>query len=392
MESPPILDDIAAVNRINSLPVILEAVAALTGMRVTFVARVTPTSWTACSVVDRMNFGLNVGDNLDVATTLCKEVHDNNKAIVIEHASQDADYCTHKTPKLYKIESYIALPIYREDGSVFGTLCAIDSEPAQLPPKVVNSLSLFAELISKQLKMEETLAQTESQLAQEQALGKLREEFIAILGHDLRSPLTNITLASKLLTEILSDPDHVELAESSYESSMHINRMIEDLLDFSRCRLTNDLASEARESTNPQDIVKAVVAEQKATHPARRVNLQTNIDTTAHLNPTRFRQVVTNLLGNALTHSPKEEEVEISLELVGQNLRLKVRNGGPAIPASEQSRLFQPFSKGVKSQGKGLGLGLYICSEIARAHEGSLHLESSDRGTVFTLLLPVKNS
>lgn len=389
MENPLLLEDLAAVNRISSLPVILEAVAELTGMRVSFVARVNSTSWTACAVVDRMGFGLSVGDNLDVATTLCKEVHDNEKSIVIEHASKDPFYCDHPTPKLYQIESYIAIPIYRMDGTVFGTLCAIDSQPAELPPKVVTSLSLFADLISRQLKLEEALEQSENQLENELAIGKLREEFIAILGHDLRSPLTSITFANKLLTEMLTEPDHLELAQLSYESSLHINSMIEDLMDFSRCRLGGGIELNGTEPTDPQIIINTVLSEQKIARPNRVVIVRESVETTANLNPVRFRQLVTNLLSNALSHSPPDQDVELWLETVGENLRLKIRNGGPAIPSSQQANLFKPFSKSKTSQSKGLGLGLYICSEIVRAHKGSLNLESNEMGTRVTVLLPL---
>ncbi|MDQ8184774.1 GAF domain-containing sensor histidine kinase [Pelagicoccus sp. SDUM812002] len=389
MESTPILDDIAAINRISSLPVILEAMAELTGMRMTFVARVDSSSWTACAINDKMGFGLSVGDQLDVATTLCKEVHDNEKAIVIEHASNDPFYCSHNTPKLYQIESYIALPIYRTDGKVFGTLCAIDSSPAQLPPKVVTSLGLFAELISRQLKIEESLETAQFELDDERALGVLREQFIAILGHDLRSPLTSITFAAKLLTEMLSDPDQLELAEVSYESAVHMNQMIEDLCDFSRCRLGNGLDIGDKTAVAPKAILGDVTSELKISHPDREICIQASTDVEATLSPIRFRQLVTNLLGNALTHSPSDQGVDVWVEAVGPNLRLRVRNGGAAIPRKEQSALFHPFTKGNHGERKGLGLGLYICAEIVKAHQGTIHLDSDENGTQFTVCLPL---
>ena len=177
MLTPPLKKDILAVGRIGALPAILKVISELTGMRVTMVARVTPDSWTACAAYDRMGFGLEVGTQLEVTTTLCKEVCDANKSIIIEHASQDPVYRTHRTPKQYKIESYIAIPIVLPDGTIFGTLCAIDSLPAKFEPKILTSLGLFAELISRQLVAED---------AREKVVGDLNERTAELAASNLR--------------------------------------------------------------------------------------------------------------------------------------------------------------------------------------------------------------
>src|SRR5689334_13804885 len=115
-------------------------------MRFVVVAKVTRDQWVACAVLDRMDFGLPVGGELEVTTTLCNEVQDRLAPIVIGHASEDAVYCKHATPKKYGIESYIAVPIILKCGEFFGTLCAVDSRPAGLNQTIVESLTLFAEL------------------------------------------------------------------------------------------------------------------------------------------------------------------------------------------------------------------------------------------------------
>ncbi|HVF30044.1 MAG TPA: PAS domain S-box protein, partial [Pyrinomonadaceae bacterium] len=151
--------DIAAIRRINTVPAILRAVADLTKMRFVVVARVTDNRWTACAVLDEMDFGLPVGGELEVATTLCSEVRDRHAPIVISHASEDDVFCNHPTPKKYGIESYIAVPITLPSGEFFGTLCAVDSRPADLSAKViVESLKLFAELVAKELEDDNTYA------------------------------------------------------------------------------------------------------------------------------------------------------------------------------------------------------------------------------------------
>lgn len=143
------------ISELKGVAEVLSVAAEITGMRYVVVARVTPNSWTACAVLDKMGFGLGVGGQLDVNTTLCREVTDRLEPIVIEHAAADTDYCNHPTPKKYGIESYIAVPVVLHGGRTFGTLCAIDTEPAHLKKgAVVPSFKLFAELIAVQIDRE----------------------------------------------------------------------------------------------------------------------------------------------------------------------------------------------------------------------------------------------
>ena len=95
-------------------------------------ARVTDSRWIACQVVDQIEFGLDPGDELAVATTICNEIRESGEAVVIDHVTIDAGWRTHPTPTLYGFESYISFPVVLSDGSFWGTLCAIDPHPHQV--------------------------------------------------------------------------------------------------------------------------------------------------------------------------------------------------------------------------------------------------------------------
>src|SRR4051812_24415671 len=120
----PKAKDVVTIGRISAVPSILQIVSETTGLRFAAVARVTESSWTACAVLDKIDFGLRVGGGLDVSTTLCKEIRASREPIIIENAREDAVYCGHPTPKMYGFASYIAVPIIRRNGEVFGTICA----------------------------------------------------------------------------------------------------------------------------------------------------------------------------------------------------------------------------------------------------------------------------
>ena len=117
----------------------------LTGMGFAAVARVTEERWIACQVIDKIEFGLDPGDELRIKTTICEDIRACGTAIVIDHVSADEQWRTHHTPMLYGFESYASFPVFLDDGSFYGTLCAIDPAPRALSaPKVVETMAAYA--------------------------------------------------------------------------------------------------------------------------------------------------------------------------------------------------------------------------------------------------------
>ena len=123
----------------DEIRTILAEVCRLTGMGFAAVARVTDRRWIACQLLDRIEFGLKPGDELELKTTICDDIRQCGRAVVIDHVSDDREWRTHPTPMLYGFESYASFPIELADGSFFGTLCAID--PA---PRAVSDRSIVA--------------------------------------------------------------------------------------------------------------------------------------------------------------------------------------------------------------------------------------------------------
>jgi signal transduction histidine kinase/ActR/RegA family two-component response regulator len=157
---------IDAIGRMAVVPTILDATARLTGMRFTAVARVTDTSWTACAVRDEIAFGLKPGDELQLVTTICNEIRQHGRPVIFGSASAHELFRDHPTPKMYGFESYVSIPIFRGDGAFFGTLCAIDPQPAKLDdPALHQTLELFAQLIATQLDAQDLDAQRMAALA-----------------------------------------------------------------------------------------------------------------------------------------------------------------------------------------------------------------------------------
>ena len=381
--------DIAAIGRIGAVPMILRVISEVTGLRLALVARVTDSTWTACAVLDRMNFGLDVGGQLAVATTLCSEVRDSHEPIIIEHASQDPEFCAHPTPKMYGFESYIAVPIFREDGKYFGNVCALDSNPVELrDEKTLPMMRLFAELIELQLKAEAAAVQDRLALTQERRTAELREQFIAVLGHDLRNPVFAVLGGSSHLLSLPLEPMHRRVLERIHSGAERMARMIDDIMDFARGRLGSGM-SIVRDEVDLATLTTEVVGEITSAHPDREVRVDTSAAGRAWLDAARVAQLLSNLVANAVQHGSADCPVDVRVAVADGAVSFVVRNRGAQIPARMRARLFQPF---VRERGDrptpGLGLGLYIASEIAVAHGGSMVAESSPGGeTIFTARL-----
>ena len=181
--------DVAAIGRLETVGVALKVLRRSTGLRIAVVARVTDQSWTACAVLDEAGFGLLPGDELDVRTTFCSVVQGTVAPLLINHASTDPRFTEHPAPRLYGIESYIAVPLNRRDGSYFGALCALDPQPAALTTESFAMFDLMASLIAFELEAEDTersARATAERLAQQaQELARLEErERIAMDLHD----------------------------------------------------------------------------------------------------------------------------------------------------------------------------------------------------------------
>lgn len=110
----------------------LEELCAATGMGFAAVARVTEDRWIAAQVLDRIEFGLEPGSELEVKTTICDEIRQSGQEVFIDHVDGDLAWRRHPVPILYGFQSYVSLPLFRADGSFYGTLCAIDPEPRQI--------------------------------------------------------------------------------------------------------------------------------------------------------------------------------------------------------------------------------------------------------------------
>ena len=388
--APAANPDVEAVGRVAVVPTILDIVCRITGMGFAAVARVTKDRWIACGVQDGIGFGLQPGGELKVETTICDEIRQHHEAVVIDHVAEDEIYCGHPTPAMYGFQSYISIPITMPDGSFFGTLCAIDPKPHVVnTPEIVGSFKLFADLIAFHLDANLRLAKAEAAMVREREVSALREQFIAVLGHDLRNPLASVSAAAQML---LRRPERTaNLADQIEQSVSRMAGLIEDVLDFARGRLGDGLQLDRDPERPLGPTVTGVVEELRNTHPDRVVELELRLEQPVDCDRARIGQLLSNLVANALTHGLSTEPVRVRAVAAQGWFELSVANGGVPIPADTLGNLFQPFFRGPAPHNRqGLGLGLFIASEVARAHGGTLEVTSTMAETRFTFRMAIE--
>lgn len=385
--------DVEAIRSIDAVPVILSMVKHLTGMRFAAVARVTETKWVACAVDDSIDFGLKPGGELALESTICHEIRQHRQPVVFGHASEHPIFSSHHTPRTYGLESYISIPIIKANGDFFGTLCAIDSAPANLDqPVILQTLTLFAQLIAMSLDTQSNLEMTKAALIDANENGRLREQFIAVLGHDLRTPLSAIRMSADLLESKTTDTRSLSLISAIRNSSTRMGLLIENVLDFARGRLGGGIPIKRQLVDDLGRSLRLTVDEVQVSHPLASINASLELPTGIYCDPLRISQLVSNLLGNAITHGSKTAPIEVRAYAEVDEIVLTVTNQGGAIPPELMPLLFQPFTRSEAGQrGEGLGLGLYIASQISTAHNGTLRVTSTlETGTCFVARFPAR--
>ncbi|NUO73062.1 MAG: GAF domain-containing protein [Frateuria sp.] len=380
--------DVAAIGSIEAVPQMLEVICRTTGMGFAAVARVTETQWVCCASRDEIGFGLHPGGELVLETTLCNEIRQHHAPVAIDDVPANAQYCEHHTPARYGFRSYISVPIFRSDRSFWGTLCAIDPEPAKVETAEARGMfRLFADLVGFHLDANDRLRASESALRHETDTARRREQFVAALGHDIRTPLQAIAGG---LAVIERAPDQAKRMTPLMRRSLdRISELVQDLMDLARGQLGTGMRVTPVLCDDLGQRLARIVDETRAARPDTRIEFEYRVDGPVWCDPARIVQVAANLLGNAVTHGTPGRPIAVRATASAEAFELTSSNVAPPLSPAEVSALFKPyFRPATNSKTPGLGLGLYIVSEIAKAHRGTATASAESGELTFTVRIP----
>ena len=238
--------------------------------------------------------------------------------------------------------------------------------------------------------IDQAIAESVSRFSQ--AVAQTQERFLAILSHDLRTPLGAIITSTRFMLDAggLEEPNHTLVARAS-SSARRMNQMVLDLVEFTRTRL-DDVIPVVRAEVDAQRLVHDVVREIAASYPDSVVQAETVGDLSGAWDADRLTQALTNLVGNAVQHGASGKPVRVSACGLVDEVTLSVHNEGPPIPAEQQAAIFQEGqrvgARPAAADRRHQGLGLYIVERIVAAHGGAVSLRSTAaEGTTFTIRL-----
>jgi signal transduction histidine kinase len=382
------------------------------------VARVTQTKWVACRVRDHIQFGLVAGGELPLETTFCDQIRDTHHPVIIEHVSQDEAFCHHPTPALYGFQSYISFPIVLKNGIFFGTLCALDPQPAQLNnAKIIGLFALFADMISFHLQQivvadqleEQVQARTRELQAAVQDLERSNEnlqQFAYVASHDLQEPLRKIQSFSNLVSQSLpsgTDASVERYLERITAAGARMSALIKDLLAYSRITTRQ----QAFGLVSLQAIVADVLLVLDWEIQQSGAQLEADELPIVQGDHTQLSQLFQNLLSNALKFVRPGQTPRIRIQYVlcprsdlppeahpGSQVaayhQIGVSDEGIGFDPKFVDRIFQVFQRlHGRQEYAGTGVGLAICQRVVENHGGALTADSQPgHGATFCVNLP----
>lgn len=392
------------------------------------VARVTEDKWITCSVLDNLEFGLKPGDELEIKTTLCDDIRKNPRPIIIDHVNEDPKYHDHHTPEIYKLQSYISVPIIRQDGSFFGTLCAIDPKPNNLKVfKVREMFNLFAELIAFHLTAIEQAAENKKTLHEKNnllerteklksdvekkliekniSLEKMNSELEAfnyISSHDLQEPLRKIQLFTDKIereeTDNLSE-DGKAAFHKIRTSAFRMQALINDLLLYSRTKLDARKLELKNLNTIANDVIKDLQEEvnnQHVTFDIKDLGSLKIIDF-------QFRQLLYNLISNSLKFASADRKLIITvsskitngefnkLAPLSKYYQITISDNGIGFDQSYSEKIFGLFQALHTKTSRSTGIGLTIVKRIVENHNGFIKAKGIlNEGATFDIFIPIE--
>ncbi|MBS7231269.1 GAF domain-containing protein [Flavobacterium psychroterrae] len=420
--------DIVNIGNISIVPTLLNVICQTTGMGFAAIARVTEDRWITCSVQDNVLFGLKPGDELKIKTTICNEIRKDPKPVIIDNVSEDPHYHDHHTPAMYKLQSYISVPIIRQDGTFFGTLCAIDPKPNSLKEfRISEMFNLFALLISfhlsaieqsvenKQVLKEKTnlLKKTvdekksiEKKLIEKNiSLEKMNSELEAfnyISSHDLQEPLRKI----QLFTDTIEREESSNLSEKGKAafhkiktSAFRMQNLINDLLIYSKTKFDDRKFVVKDLNIIAKDVIEDL------TNEFENKNVTFDIQELGKLSiiEFQFRQLLYNLINNSLKFASPDRNLVITVSAKITNGQLEklspltkyytitIADNGIGFEPTYSEKIFGLFQALHTKPLKSTGIGLTIVKRIVENHNGFIKAEGAlNQGAKFDIFIPIE--
>lgn len=396
--------NIQDVQSIKILPTILDVILQSTGLGFAVVARVTSDKWITCATRDNLQFGLVPGDELDIKTTFCRDVRSTKTLVVIDYVDQDDKFCNNPIPIQYGFQSYISVPITLQDGTFFGTLCALDPAPNKLNnAKVIGMFTSYAELISFHLDAIEKMRLKDLEIKKKNFQ---LESFDFVSSHDLQEPLRKIQMFSSVILEKNNQNltnEVIKYLDGIKNESQRMRNILNDLLVFSEYKKS----SQEFVATDLNSIVENIRKRLSKEFSECNGKIVVEKLPSVPIMPDQIEQLFYNLIINAITFrsnhcdleisisSKIEKGIDLSYEKLDANTTyctLTFTDNGTGFDPRYNEKIFGMFNRLDKEKHcNSTGIGLTIARRITENHNGFIIANGNlNKGASFMVYLPMK--
>lgn len=377
------VESIELLASLDSVAALLRVVCDVSGLGVATVAEVTEQRWIACAVEDRIAFGLQPGAELDLESTLCNHVRSSHDAVIISDVTQNPTYCDHPAPGLYGWKSYLSVPVFRPNGTFFGTLCAFDPQPSPLLEQrpVIATLDGFARLLGELLAREEQRREESPGPRGDLDLTPLREQLLVLLEEDLQHPLQALAKDA---------PVDASQAQRWQAEARRLAERSAAAADFVRVRLGHGLPLKPALVAGANERLLDLLARLQTRFPDQTLGSELpELPAALRLDLPRLLQAVEALLEWVASRNPAGGTLLLRGVLDERCYRLAVESRTAVVEPATLNQVFQPLlTQADSEQPARLDLGLYLAQEIARGHGGSLVARLEAGHLRFLLTLP----
>lgn len=384
-------EQVPSVIALASVPHILKVIARTTGAGFVGITRPSEGGWVVSTAYDPAGIGAGPEDVLEVQNTLLPASSAGRSVTVVDDLAELPGGRDHPALARHGMRSYVSVPITQNDGRFYGTICALDRSPRPLDePVTIGVLEGFAELIGRQLADPAAEPQhIRNHLRAERVSLRRREEFIAILGHDLRSPMATIASGLRLLEREGQSEAGMRTLTLMQATLGRMNALVDNLLDLARGRVARQPSFQIEPCSEINAEIEQVIQEIRAA-TGHEIEYEWNQICMLRCDRRRMGQLVSNLVMNAVKHGDPAAPVRVECRLVDERFTIMVENRGRPIQPEIQETMFDPFVRGRDDErrSRGFGLGLHIARETARAHSGTLTVDSTEERTRFTFSMP----
>jgi sigma-B regulation protein RsbU (phosphoserine phosphatase) len=303
-------------------------------------------------------------------------------------------YETHFTPllRMQGVFNEVALDLVTQQGKRLPVLVNAAERRDATGEHLFTRLTIFNATDRRRYERElvEARAALEASLLDERATSALREQFIAVLGHDLRNPLFAISAGAELLLRTSPNDRARSTAVLIQRSASRMASLIDNVMDFARGRLGGGLTLEWTPDAPVDALLHQVVSELRTSASDRIIDADIAFGMRVNCDTRRIGQLASNLLGNAITHGARDKSIRLGAAVNAGSFEFFVANAADPIPPAALEKIFEPFDRGtLRASLQGLGLGLYISHQIAKAHGGVLGVVSTPAETRFTFRMPL---